>query len=156
MTMSKAGKQSVALLTLVYGMLETMIALKLVDTCLSEAIHSKEVAFECATNFPVGYEDPSFVKGVTHYSRVLAKIIYTSEVQVYTAPVLSMASLQIVTDLQERVTDPIKVGMLQPLFAGVDALYTQIDPLGDNYRNFTVVNTIVTQAYASLGFTPRG
>ena len=150
--MSKAGKQSVALLAMVTGMMKTVVDFDMIDEEMSIAVYAHEVAFKCTTKFPITNDNAKNNEWIQDRVRKFDAFLVAQKDLKYHAILITNLALTTLTDLTEKIRDKDKLEMIEPVIEAVQALYTALDSKMNNDAAYELTDALLNKAYSLIGF----
>lgn len=150
--MSKASKQSLALLAVATGAMIMIENEALDDSVMPTVLYSRETLEHCVHVFPVVPHNET--KGAEWMHEKLSgwqDRINELEGN-WTAIILVSIAHQIISDLCDRIRAPHKLKILRPAEEALAGLSDQIDPEGDQYAAYEKADELLKDLYRRLGF----
>jgi hypothetical protein len=151
--MSKASRQTIALLAVVNGVFITIEEFNLAPELVPTTDWGRKVCKDCIDVFP---ETGNRKKNLEWMTDRLHKIDdYLNNVQktFYTITVLVNLAHLIMTDLLERIKDKKKREILIPVMEVVDGLSDQIDPEKNIWAAYEEADRMLVKLYEYLEFS---
>jgi hypothetical protein len=150
--MSKANRQTIALLAIVSGAMHTVEHFNLDADNISIVLYAKDVCDECVKRFPCSGNEAKNQKWICdrmeEYDKELIKMVDEH----YSTVLLTSMCSQIITDLTERIRDVYKLGLIEPVKEAVQALHDRIDPTGDKFSEYERADRLLDIAYKIFEF----
>lgn len=150
--MSKASKQSIALLAIVNGIFITIDHYNLSGEQAPTVDYGMEVCKEVITNFPETGDPKKNFKWMQSKIQESDKFLRKEGTNLYTAIVLTSLAQHIITDLIDKIDDPVKLKILEPLDDVITGLSEQIDPKGTEFLAYEEADRHLKKIYRLLEF----
>ena len=150
--MSLASKQSIALLAIINGIFITIDHFKLSQEQTPTVDYALTVCEECILAFPETGNKKSNLIWMQRKIQETDKFLRKENGNLYTSIVLTALANHIVTDLIERIKDPVKLKILEPLVEVVNGMNEQLDPNGNKFDAYEEADNYLIKIYNLLGF----
>jgi hypothetical protein len=149
--MSKASRQSITILALVNGILKTIDHYNLAKELNATVLYTLDVCKDIVIRFPESGNKQKNLKWMTSKIEE-ANLILNRDNDPYTLICLVSLAHILITDLIERIKDPVKLNMLEPLEEAIYALSDMIDPEKDQFKAYEEADMILKEFYKILEF----
>lgn len=150
--MSKASRQSVAMIAMVNGVFITIDSYDLAPEISATIQYGLEVCGGCMHTFPeTGDRHKNGLWCRSKLSEIEEE--FNKANSLYSMIVLTSMATHIMEDLTERINDPVKLDLLEPIHEVVQGVSEQIDPNGDQFDAYEEADRLLTIFYNKIEFT---
>lgn len=150
--MSKASRQSIALLAIVKGVILTIQEYKLAPELDATILYALDVCEGCVSKFPETGNPNKNMKWMTERIHMIDDDLNKSN-SIYSMITLTNLAHHIVTDLQECINDSTKLDLIKPVGEVIEGLSDQIDPIKDCFEAYEEADRILDKLYRYLEFS---
>ena len=150
--MSRASRQSLALLAIVHGIWCTIDSYNLAPELAPTVQYGKEVSEKVVIEFPESGDPVKNRKWIEDRVEEVDRVLNGSDEE-YELATLSSIMLHILSDLYSVIKDKKKVELLNLDFEAADGFNEQIDPYGDQFKYYDKADKLVAKIYRILEFS---
>jgi len=150
--MSRASRQTISMIAMVNGVFLTIDNYKLAPEVDATVQYGLEICYHCMDTFP---ETGDRHKNGLWCKKKLEEIEdeFNKANSLYSMIVLTSMATHIMEDLTERIGDPVKLDLLEPISEVVTGMSEQIDPKGDQFEAYEEADRLLNRFYEVIGFT---
>ncbi len=150
--MSKASKQTISMIAMVNGVFITIDNYKLAPEIDATIQYGLEVCYGCMNTFP---ETGDRYKNGEWCKLKLEEIedYFNQADSLYSMIVLTSMATHIMEDLTNKIKDPAKLALLEPVHEVVIGVSEQIDPKGDCYDAYEEADRLLKRFYSVIEFS---
>ncbi len=150
--MSRASRQTIAMIAMVNGVFLTIDNYKLAPEIEATIQYGIDVCYKCMDAFP---ETGDRQKNGAWCTKKLEEVEndFNKADSLYSMIVLTSMATHIMEDLTARINDPVKLNLLAPIAEVVTGMSEQIDPQGDQFEAYEEADRLLHKFYGVIGFT---
>lgn len=150
--MSKASRQSLALLATVSGAMKMIERESLSPELLPTVVYTGETVDKCVYAFPCTGDEGMNLKWIEERMAEWQDTLNTIEGN-WTAIILVSIAHQIMEDLTVKIKNKNKLKLIAPAEEALQGLSDLLDPEGTCYEAYVTADRLVADMYSRLEFT---
>lgn len=150
--MSKAERQTIALLAVVSGSLDTIEEFNLDSVNMPTILYAKDQCNEAIYHYPCSDSPDKLLK-------FIKECLTAYDLKLKNLPTLNYNSILLINicsiilnDVTERIRDKTKLEIIEPTKEAIVALHDRIDPLGINYEDYELADNLIQIMYKLIKF----
>ena len=150
--MSKAERQTIALLAVVSGSLDTIEEFNLDSVNMPTILYAKDQCNKAIYHYPCSDSPDKLLK-------FIKECLTAYDLKLKNLPTLNYNSILLINicsiilnDVTERIRDKTKLEIIEPTKEAIVALHDRIDPLGINYEDYELADNLIQIMYKLIKF----
>ena len=153
--MSQASKQTIGLLALISGCMKTIYDFRLAPEHDPVTLYTQEVCDKMVGMFPITGPEHKLQSWLESHMVIYDKALTLMPAEKYNAALLTAMGIHILLDLKNKINDPKKLELIEPIYEAVVSLNDLLDPSGKKIAEFDRGEYLVSVAYKIFGFEPK-
>jgi hypothetical protein len=149
--MSRSSIQTMTIMAVATGAVVTMEENGIAGDVLPAVLYAREVADHCLDQWPETGSPEKNLRACVAHCRNLGEPLYDAE-QLYTPLCLTSLAQLLLTDLAERLRDPEKLDLLQPVIEAIDGIHNLVDPAGNRFDVYEEADRLAGLVKMEIGF----